>query len=296
MPAQRVAVVIPAHERPEMLRRTLDSLLAQTLAPAEVVVVDDCSTPPLEPLVDLPADLRLAIVRNPRNLGTPRTVARGVHETTAPLVAIVNDDDYWAPEFLERLTTALLATPGAVVAFCDHHVVDGDGCILSDLTAETSRAFGRAGRPEGPVPDLPRAALVDRSIAAMSFAVVRREAIRLDLIERGGPAWDLFLALSLVLSGGGGVFVAERLGFHASHEGSVSATGRDPVRRWGSLACNADAQRIALNVPRLAAVHGPLRRKLLRLSFAGAKAAVQARRPGDLGRSLSWALDAARPR
>jgi glycosyltransferase involved in cell wall biosynthesis len=279
-----------------MLRRTLDTVAAQTLAPAEVLVVDDCSTPPLRSLVELPRDLPAAIVRNGTNLGTPRTVARGVRETTAPLVAVVNDDDSWAPTFLERLTAALTSTPGAVIAFCDHHVVDGVGRILRDLTEETSVAFGRAGRPDGVVVDLPRAALVDRSIATMSFAVVRREAIRLDLIERGGPAWDLFLALSAALTGGSGVFVSDRLGFYGSHEGSVSAQGVDPARRWRALARNADAKRIALATADLAAVHPPLRRDLLKLSLAGAKAAVQAGRPGDLGQALGWAVDAVRRR
>jgi hypothetical protein len=278
-----------------MLQRTLDTVAAQTLAPAEVLVVDDCSSQPLASLVEIPDGLPVRIIRHPRNVGSPATVARGVRETNAPLVAIVNDDDFWAPEFLERLTAALVETPGGVVAFCDHHVVDGDGRVLRDLTEETSRRFHRAGRPSGPIADLARAALVDRSIAAMSFAVVRREAIRLDLIERGGPAWDLFLALSVALSGGAGVFVADRLGCYAAHEGSASAMGSDPATRWRALACNADAKRVALASPCLARVHRPLRRNLLRLSMAGVKTAAQARRPGDLGRSLTWGFDAVRP-
>ena len=48
----KVSVIVPTHNRPHFLGRTIDSLLAQTYRNTEIVVVDDNATDKLSPLVD----------------------------------------------------------------------------------------------------------------------------------------------------------------------------------------------------------------------------------------------------
>lgn len=104
-----VAVVVPVRDDAAGLARCLAALAAGTLAPAELVVVDDGSRVP----VRVPAGVRL--VRQP-----PRTsyAARnaGVAASSAPLVAFTDADCRPAPDWLERAVGALSDPAVAAVA------------------------------------------------------------------------------------------------------------------------------------------------------------------------------------
>jgi glycosyltransferase involved in cell wall biosynthesis len=51
---------------------------------------------------------------------------------TADLVALADQDDVWRPDKLERLLGVLESAPGAILAYSDMRVVDGDGEVVSD--------------------------------------------------------------------------------------------------------------------------------------------------------------------
>jgi glycosyltransferase involved in cell wall biosynthesis len=99
-----VAVIVPAYNRPRFLREALESLCVQTLAPAEVVVVDDGST----------EDLRSVCERFPQvtyvrqdNAGPSAARNRGLDHTSADFVVFLDNDDRLHPEALEIGATAL---------------------------------------------------------------------------------------------------------------------------------------------------------------------------------------------
>ncbi|MBB6091260.1 glycosyltransferase involved in cell wall biosynthesis [Povalibacter uvarum] len=101
-----VSIVIPTFARPALLRRLLDSILLQTHPAYEVIVVDDCS-----PQTDEYENLRkeysgrfaqFSFLRNPGNRGAPFSRNRGIREARYELVALVDDDDEWLPQKLER--------------------------------------------------------------------------------------------------------------------------------------------------------------------------------------------------
>jgi len=104
-----VSVVIPTHNRPDLLEVTLSAVLDQCDVDFEVIVVDDGSEVP----VRAHADRRVRIVRH----ATPRGVAAarnaGVAAATMPWVAFTDDDDIWAPGKLAAQLDALAAAPDA---------------------------------------------------------------------------------------------------------------------------------------------------------------------------------------
>ena len=63
----RITVVVPVFNRQDKLRRALASLRAQTLVDFECLVVDDCSTVPIEPVVTELSDHRFRYLRNGQN-------------------------------------------------------------------------------------------------------------------------------------------------------------------------------------------------------------------------------------
>ncbi len=99
--SETVSVVIATYNRHEHCKRAIDSVLNQTHAPLEVIVVDDGSTPPFE-------DARVRVIRTPQNTksmfgwaspGYVRTL--GMKEAKGDYIAFLDDDDEWLPNKLE---------------------------------------------------------------------------------------------------------------------------------------------------------------------------------------------------
>ena len=93
-PAPEVSVIIPCF-RSETLARAVDSVLSQTYAAYELIVVDDGSPEPAAP----PDAERLILVRQP-NTGPGGARNRGVAMARGWLVAFLDSDDLWRPEKL----------------------------------------------------------------------------------------------------------------------------------------------------------------------------------------------------
>jgi GT2 family glycosyltransferase len=112
----RAAVVIPTYNRIESLRRTLDSLRAQSEI-AAVTVVDNGSTDgtPAALTADYPD---VQVVALERNLGFGAAVNRGIAATDAPLVALLNNDTIVPPEFVATVIAAQERAGSAMVACC----------------------------------------------------------------------------------------------------------------------------------------------------------------------------------
>ncbi|MFI0410174.1 glycosyltransferase family 2 protein [Actinomadura sp. 3N508] len=114
-----VGVVIPTHNRPELLRAALDAVLAQDY-PGElrVVIVYDRAEPDPS-LADVPgADGRVTVVTNDRTPGLAGARNTGILALDTELVAFCDDDDKWLPEKLSAQTAALAERPDAVLASC----------------------------------------------------------------------------------------------------------------------------------------------------------------------------------
>jgi glycosyltransferase involved in cell wall biosynthesis len=108
--ASDVSVVIPARNAERYVCEALDSVLAQTSVPAEVVVVDDGSTDRTAELARGYGDPIRVVCQPALGLGPARN--RGVAEARARLVAFLDADDLWPPDAL-AVRMAALDTPGA---------------------------------------------------------------------------------------------------------------------------------------------------------------------------------------
>ena len=118
-----ISVVIPSYNCANYLPECLDSVLAQTLAPAEIVVLDDGSQ-------DGTGDLLAARYPQVRHVWQPNqglSAARnaGIAAARYDLIAFSDADDVWHPERLERQLGAMEAMPHIGIV----------GCGLADFTS-----------------------------------------------------------------------------------------------------------------------------------------------------------------
>jgi GT2 family glycosyltransferase len=198
-----VAVVIPNYQGERWLPGVLESVAAQTMAPAEVVVVDDGSTD---------GSLALLAERHPSvrvlalgaNGGFARTANAGIAAVGTEAVALVNTDVVLAPGWLERAVAALAAAPQAVAVATK--LVDLDDASLLYDAGDVLRRDGaceQRGRFERDVGryDAPGEVFA----ACAGAALYRREAVLAvgGFDERFGTYLeDVDLGLRLRLAGG----------------------------------------------------------------------------------------------
>jgi glycosyltransferase involved in cell wall biosynthesis len=96
-----VVVVMAAYNAAETLDAALAGVAAQSVAPSEVVVVDDCSQDATREVAERwQARLPLEVVTMENNGGPARARHAGVQASRAPVIALVDADDYWLPDHL----------------------------------------------------------------------------------------------------------------------------------------------------------------------------------------------------
>jgi glycosyltransferase involved in cell wall biosynthesis len=190
----RVSVIIPAYNANWSIARTVRSVLQQSFVDFEVVIVDDGSSErPQAVLGDLLGrDGRIRIVRQD-NKGLAAARNRGVAEARAPLVAPLDADDLWHPDYLLALVEALDQQPDAPFAFAYCFRIDRDDRLIS-----------KTDYPSPPRHDF-LGLLSVNSVGCGSAAVFRRaalqaaggydESLRARGLE-GAEDWKLVLALA----------------------------------------------------------------------------------------------------
>jgi glycosyltransferase involved in cell wall biosynthesis len=114
-PVGAVSVVIPTHDRKDLLARTLETVHAQRPRPARIIVVDDGSTDGTAAML---ADQPVTVVRNEgENWGPARARHEGLPHVDSEFIAFLDSDDLLLPGALETLERSLRESPAAPFAF-----------------------------------------------------------------------------------------------------------------------------------------------------------------------------------
>jgi glycosyltransferase involved in cell wall biosynthesis len=116
------------------------SVLGQTHADIELIVVNDGSTDGTLRMLSSIRDSRIKVISQ-QNRGVSAARNRGLAEATGSLVAFLDSDDGWRPDCLEKLYRELSPEPDAVLAYCGWQNVGlpggrGEPYIPEDYEAE----------------------------------------------------------------------------------------------------------------------------------------------------------------
>lgn len=102
-----ISVVVPTYNRAALLPRAVRSVLAQTYADIEIIIVDDASTDETESVVATLDDPRIRYIRHESNLGGAATRNTGIKAARGKLIAFQDSDDEWLLDKLEKQTGLL---------------------------------------------------------------------------------------------------------------------------------------------------------------------------------------------
>lgn len=183
-----ITAIIPTRNRWTYLADAIDTVLRQTQSDLELIVIDDGSTDDTQRLLANIDDGRVRVVRQRTATGVAAARNRGIAEARGAWLAFLDDDDLWAPAWLET-ARARAQSERADIVYGAHIVIDGDRrplrAALAPRANEVVRALSRINALGGPSAVMTRTSLV-------------RDAGGFDDRFSALADWDLWLRLTAV--------------------------------------------------------------------------------------------------
>jgi glycosyltransferase involved in cell wall biosynthesis len=185
-----VSVVIPTYNYGRFLDDCLESVVTQTFADFEIIVVDDASTDDTPRIAALTSDRRIRYVRHDRNRGVAAAQNTGIDAARGDLVALLGADDLMEPDNLTRKVDVLATQPDVVLVHGPASPINESGMLLFKPRRSTGPATVQHLFPQ---------LLYGNSIVASSV-VMRRDALRavgsFDTSLPYAEDWDLWVRLA----------------------------------------------------------------------------------------------------
>jgi glycosyltransferase involved in cell wall biosynthesis len=290
-----VSIVIPVFNRAAVVGRAVESVLRQSFADFELILVDDGSTDGSVDTVLAFNDPRIRLIRHECNQGAAAARNTGIAASSGRLIAFLDSDDVWHPAKLERQIPATSALP-APAATCtgfrllhpsgrsevrssagtvDWQAAFLDGCYVSPGTTLIAhrQAFEAAGVLDTSLKRLEDWDWLLRLVRVGSFAVVP-EALA-DVHLGGRPNADTVREAASLLWLKHGDEIRRSLGAAAARRFSASLAMEEAVchlHHGAYLAGTASGLHAALRSPPrvIRFASGFLARRLARRATAGA--------------------------
>lgn len=196
-PSPRVSVIVRTKDRPRLLSRALDDILAQDLEDWEAVVVNDGGDDAVvDGLVHERPRFgeRIAVLHHDASLGMEAASNRGLAETSGEFVVVHDDDDTWASDFLSAAVAWLDEHPDALAVSMGTEIVRER--LDDDRIVELDR------EPFGPPHDIVTAydLLLSNRFVPISVLIRRSALEKLGGFDETLPVvgdWELNLRLAL---------------------------------------------------------------------------------------------------
>lgn len=128
----KISVVIPLYNKEKQIAHTLQSVFKQTFQDFEVVVVDDGSTDGSVAEVEKLSDSRIRLIHQ-KNAGVAAARNRGIEEAKGDLIAFLDADDEWKPEYLATQYLLFQQYPDCSVFVCNYEFRNTEGKVIPTI-------------------------------------------------------------------------------------------------------------------------------------------------------------------
>lgn len=160
-----VTVLIPFYNSQAYLKAAIDSVLRQTFADLELLLVDDASTDASRAIVQDYDDPRLRLICNDKNRGVVYSRNRGLKEANAPIIALLDADDVAMPDRIASQYAYMKSHPQLMMVGGQAEVIDAQGISTGEYYLMPTGATSVAVE------------LLFRNVFVNSTVMFRKEAI-----------------------------------------------------------------------------------------------------------------------
>jgi glycosyltransferase involved in cell wall biosynthesis len=223
------SILIPVYNRQDLILRTLNSALAQTVSDIEIIVVDNNSTDSTYEIVAglAATDSRIRLYRNDENIGPVRNWAKCAEYATAPYAKILFSDDLIAPTYLERTLPAIISrdcalvyTP-AVIGYEDWKGTVHYRAFIGDCKIARDHFLRATTDMENFIPVSPGAALF-RTSDLRKYILAELPGVKGYDFARYGAGVDWLIYALTALRYQHVAYVADPLVYFHAHAGSIT--------------------------------------------------------------------------
>ena len=218
----KVSIITAVFNRKDLVPRTVDSVLNQSLEDIEYLVIDDGSQDGTREWLADHDDPRLRLLVHPGNAnkGQAASINLGLSEARGDYLVIIDSDDMLAPEALERHAAIMDADPSVGVVYGQGYAIDINDRELYPLFDEDHVEYSDPNR-----------LLLDCYVASPGLCMFRRSAA-----EKAGALEETFRAaqdhdfLLRVVEQSRLVYSGHTCFYYRKHDGTISANGE--MMRW----------------------------------------------------------------
>ncbi|RUS45484.1 glycosyltransferase family A protein [Cohnella sp. AR92] len=223
-----ISVAVPTRRRPDYLRACLQSIFDQTLLPSEVIVSEDGEDDETKQVVERfrerhGRDVQIVHVVNETPIGQLANRNQAFSLATREYVAMLDDDDAWGREFLEKTFAALSAREDCGFCSSNHGFMNSSGEPLEEQSRQFLIYSGRDRLVSGAVDrEVFLTTLENKAcIYSLQFTLFRREVLKRAgfFASFGGLVPDYTLMLVLGARREKAIFIGDDLGYARVHEG-----------------------------------------------------------------------------
>lgn len=168
----RPSIIITSYNARDYLIESVDSVIAQTLRPHEIIIADDGSTDGSRETIRNYEQRHPGWIKGvyqQQNVGIPANRNAALREVTGNFVGILDGDDTFVQDKLERQHQALKSAPGLKVVYSNYRCVEPDGTALNNRYNHPQAQGG-----------------VLASVAALNYGILRTMLADTDAVKAAG--------------------------------------------------------------------------------------------------------------
>ena len=124
--SKEFSIVIPLYNKERYIKRAINSVLAQTYGHFEIVVIDDGSVDRSVDVVNDLKDARIRLLKQAHH-GVSKARNKGIAEARYDLLAFLDADDWWRPQFLATINDLVSLYPQAGAYVTSYDMVELSG-------------------------------------------------------------------------------------------------------------------------------------------------------------------------
>ena len=129
----KISVIIPVYnQKPEYFKEAIESVINQTRAPDEIIVIDDGSEPPVSIILPDTKNIAIKFIRNEKNMGigaARKTIVDNASKESE-YIAFLSSDDIWDKDFLKIMVETAEQQPEKIL-YSSYYLINEKGEIIN---------------------------------------------------------------------------------------------------------------------------------------------------------------------